>query len=153
MKKIFVLFVCSLIVLASSAQKVDKSNVPLEVKKMLFTKANDTLTPVWEKTVDYYKATFTKGELKAEIQIKENAEWIKTIWSLPYTYVPQKIKDNVLTAYPGAKVVSSTIQYRTDGDYYIIEAKKKKEIQLLYYSLKSEFIKIEPKVAVSTNKL
>ena len=83
--------------------------------------------------------------MKAEIQIKENGEWIKSIWTLPYTYVPQKIKDNVPTTFPDSKVIGASIQNRTDGDYYVIEAKKKKDIQLLYYSLKSEYIKTEPK--------
>lgn len=145
MKKTILLIACSFIAVAGFAQKIDRKQVPLDVKKILLTKANDTITPVWEKESGFYKASFTKGELKAEIQIKENGEWIKSIWILPYTYVPQKIKDNVLTSFPGSKVVGASIQNRTDGDYYVIEAKKKKDIQLLYYSLKSEYIKAEPK--------
>ena len=145
MKKTILLIACSLIAVAGFAQKIDQKQVPLEVKKTLLNKANDTLSSVWEKESGFYKALFTKGELKAEIQIKENGEWIKSIWTLPYTYVPQKIKDTVLTSFPGSKVIGASFQNRTDGDYYFIEAKKKKDIQLLYYSLKSEYIKTEPK--------
>lgn len=125
------------------AQKIDKSQVPPAVKKMLFTKVNDTLLQTWVKTGEIYTASFIKGELKADVDIKETGEWVKTVWTMPYKYVPQKIKDNVVANYPAYKVMSSSIQYRADSDYYVIEVKKKKDLKVLLYSLKAEFVKVD----------
>jgi hypothetical protein len=133
------------------SQKVDKSQVPEAVKKMFQVKTNDTLTPVWEKSGEIYTASFTKGELKAQVIIGSKADWQKTIWDMPYQYVPQKIKDNVLKNYAGFKVVKTTIQYRTDGDFYVLETKKKKVSQTLDYDLKGEFKKVEQPVEVKTD--
>jgi hypothetical protein len=143
MKKVCLYFLMMAIGMVAYSQKVDKSQVPEAVKKMFQVKTNDTLTPAWEKTGEEYLASFTKGELKAQVVINSKAEWQKTVWVMPYQYVPQKIKDNVLSGYAGFKVVKASIQYRTDGDYYAIETKKKKVIQTILYNLKGEFVKID----------
>ena len=136
--------------LIAYSQKVDKSQVPDGVKKMFEVKTNDTLTPAWEKSGDVYVASFTKGELKAQMTISSKAEWQNTIWDMPYQYVPQKIKANVQKDYAGYKVAGSTIQYRTDGDFYVLVAKKKKDTKTLYYDLKGEFKKVDPPADAKT---
>jgi hypothetical protein len=144
MKKLTLYFLMMGIGLIAYSQKVDKSQVPEAVKKMFQVKTNDTLTPVWEKTGEDYLASFTKGELKAQVLINSKAEWQKTVWEMPYQYVPQKIKDNMLAGYAGFKVLKASYQNRIDGEFYVIEAKKKKVTQTVYYSMKSEFVKVEP---------
>lgn len=146
MKKSLLLCLCSMIFLSSFAQKIDKKLVPMTVKNTLLVKVNDTVNPLWEMGKDFYTATLVKGELKGAIQIKENGEWIETIWTIPFTTVPNKIKDHLQKTYPDYKVTSTSIQYRSDGNYYIFEIKKKKDIQTLYYNLLNEFIKAEPKI-------
>lgn len=143
MKKLSLYFLIMAFGLLAYSQKIDKSQVPDPVKKMFEVKSNDTLTPAWEKTGEDYLASFAKGEMKAQVVINSKGEWQKTVWTLPYQYVPQKIKDNILTAYVGFKVVKASIQYRTDGDFYVIEAKKKKVTETIYYNLKSEFVKVD----------
>lgn len=143
MKKLSFFIAIIIFTSVAFAQKIDKNQVPQVVKTMLFTKASDTLLPTWEKSGEIYKASFTKGELAAEIEIKQTGEWLKTVWIMPYKYVPQKIKDNVIANYPSYKVMKSSIQYRTDADYYVIETKKKKDIKVLLFSLKSEFVKVD----------
>lgn len=154
MKKLSLYLLIMAIGLVAYSQKIDKSQVPEAVKKMYEVKTNDTITPAWEKNGEIYIANFNKGELKAHVEINSKAEWQKTVWVMPYQYVPQKIKDNVATSYMGFKVVKASIQYRTDGDYYVIEAKKKKVIQTIFYNLKSEFVKVEsntPPVKTNNN--
>ncbi|HNW89972.1 MAG TPA: hypothetical protein PKN48_09935 [Bacteroidales bacterium] len=143
MKKISFLIAVILLGTVTFAQKVEKSQVPLVVKQTLFSKVQDTLLSTWELAGEVYKASFVKGELLANVDIRQNGEWVKTVWGMPYKYVPQKIKDNVLVSYADYKVVKSSIQYRTDGEYYVIEAKKKKDIKILLYNLQSEFVKID----------
>ena len=145
MKKFLLLCLCSVIFLPSFAQKIETKFVPMTVKNTLLVKVNDTVNPLWEKGKDFYTATLVKGELKGAIQIKETGEWIETIWTIPFSAVPNKIKDHILKTFPDYKVLSTTIQYRSDGNYYIFEIKKKKDIQTLYYNLLNEFIKAEPK--------
>jgi hypothetical protein len=141
MKKLSLYFLIMAIGLVAYSQKLDKTQVPDPVKKMFEVKINDTLTPAWEKAGDNFLASFSKGEMKAQVVINSKGEWQKTVWTLPYQYVPQKIKDHMLTAYEGFKVIKASIQYRTDGDFYVIEAKKKKVAETLLYNLKSEFVK------------
>ncbi|HOY32500.1 MAG TPA: hypothetical protein PKW80_11525 [Bacteroidales bacterium] len=143
MKKSIVLFACVILSYTAFAQKITKGQVPPAVMNMLFNKVNDTITPAWELTGEIYKASFTKDELIATVDIKQSGEWVKTVWTMPYKYVPQSIKDNVLANYEGYKVFKSSIQYRTDGDYYVVELKKKKESKSLLYNLKGEFVKID----------
>ena len=148
MKKLSLYFLMMAIGFIAFSQKIDKSQVPDPVKKLFETKINDTLTPVWEKKGDDFLATFPKAALKGEVWISSKTEWVKTIWTMPYEYVPQKIKDNVLTSYAGFKVSKASIRQSPDGDYYVIEAKKKKEIQTILYNLKGEFVKVEPAAGV-----
>jgi hypothetical protein len=151
MKKLTLYLLMMAIGLIAYSQKIDKSQVPEAVKKMFEIKTNDTLTPVWEKSGDLYTAYFTKGELKAQVVIGSKADWQKTVWDMPYQYVPQKIKDKVLKDYAGFKVARVTIQYRTDGDFYVIEARKKKVTETLFYDLKGEFKKVDPPADVKTD--
>jgi hypothetical protein len=143
MKKLSLFIAIILLGSVSFAQKIDKSQVPPAVKSMLYTKVQDTVGTTWEKTGEIYTASFTKGELLANVDIKQGGEWVKTAWILPYKYVPQKIKDNVVANYAGYKVLKSSIEYRTDGDYYVIKSKKKKDVKSLLYNLKGEFVKID----------
>jgi len=143
MKKLSLFIAIILLGSVSFAQKIDKSQVPPAVKSMLYTKVQDTTGPTWEKAGEMYTASFTKGELLATVDIKQSGEWIKTVWTMPYKYVPQKIKDNVAANYAGYKVVKSSVEYRTDGDYYVIQSKKKKDVKSLLYNLKGEFVKID----------
>jgi hypothetical protein len=151
MKKLTLSLLIMAVGLLAYSQKIDKSQVPEAVKKMFEVKTNDTITPVWEKSGEIYIASFTKGELKAQVVIGSKADWQKTIWDMPYQYVPQKIKDNLLKDYAGFKVAKTTIQYRTDGDFYVIETKKKKVSQTLNYDLKGEFKKVEQPVDAKTD--
>ena len=75
-------------------------------------------------------------------------EWKKSIYTIPIQYVPQTIKDNIAKDYPGFNVSKSYIQYSSDGDFYLIEIKKKKEVQTIKYTLKGEIVKVEPKTEV-----
>lgn len=143
MRKISFFVAIIFLSITAFAQKVEKSQVPPAVKSMLYTKINDTTTPTWEKAGEIYKASMTKGELLANVDIKQSGEWVRTCWVMPFKYVPQKIKDNVTANYVGYKVTKSSIEYRTDGDYYIIEAKKKKDTKVILYSLKGEFVKLD----------
>jgi hypothetical protein len=152
MKKLSLYFLMMAIGLVAYSQKIDKSQVPDPVKAMFHTKVNDTLTPAWERSGEDYLASFTKGELKAQMVINSKAEWQKTIWVMPYQYIPQKIKDNILTGYTGFKAVKASIQYRADGDFYVIEAKKKKEVKTITYNLKGEFVQVDPQPEVKKDE-
>ncbi len=152
MKKLSLYLLMMAIGLITYSQKIDKSQVPESVKKMYEIKMNDTLSPAWEKVGTNFQASLSKGELKATVLINDRAEWQKTVWEMPYQYVPQKIKDNIAKSYEGFKVIKSSIQYRTDGDYYVFETKKKKLTQILDYDLKGDFIKIETPAEIKKEK-
>ncbi len=143
MKKLVFLLAVVFLSSVAFAQKISKGQVPPAVMQMMYTKTFDTVSPTWELAGDIYKASFSKGELFANVVIKQSGEWVKTAWTMPYKYVPQGIKDNVTANYKGYKVSSSAAEYRTDGDYYVISVKKAKDIKSLLYSLKGEFVKVE----------
>lgn len=148
MKKVLLLIAFLLTAGAIVAQKTDPSQVPDIVKKSYKLKISDTVAPHWVKDGEFYTAAFNKGELKAEIRIRDNGEWSYTRWELNYSkYVPQKIRENVTASYPGFKVQRAVIEFNPGGEYYVITVKKKKEVQHLNYNMKYDFVKAEKETA------
>jgi hypothetical protein len=134
------------------SQKIDKSQVPEPVKKMFEVKINDSIVPAWEKAGEDFRALFTKRNLSGEMFITGKAEWQKTVWIIPIQNIPQRIKDHIYTLNPKYKVVKSSIQYRTDGDFYVIETKNKKIPETLIYNVKCEFVKVDAQGDENSNK-
>lgn len=141
MKKLIVL-VLMIIPFLLNAQK-GNINIPQAVLNTFKQKVLDSVTVKWEKKKEYYEANFTKNNLKAEVEIKEDGQWIKTSWEIPVEYIPSKIKTNINTAFPGYKIKEAEIEYKQDGDAYVVEVKKKKELIDLYYKINGDFIKSE----------
>lgn len=143
MKTIIISLSILLFGITVNAQKIASDQVPMAVVNTFKTKISDTVNVVWNLAGDVYEATFTKGELTGHIFIKSTSIWEKSVWQLPYVYVPTRIKDHVAANYKGFKVQKSFLEYRTDGDFYVIEMKKKKLIQKATYNIKCEFLKVE----------
>ena len=121
------------------AQKV-KIEVPEVVKATFKEKITDSVAVKWEKEKDYYEASFIKSDLKGEVEIKENGEWIKTSWDVPIENIPAKIKEHILKNFAGYKVKESEIEYKADGNFYVIEIKMKKDEQSLLFNISGEFV-------------
>lgn len=145
MKKVVFLLVVLFFSTLGFSQKISKSDVPAAVKTTLLSKLNDTIVSQWEKEGDVYKATLLKGEMTANAYINVNGVWNKTVWFMPYKYAPKKINEYILKNFPKYKVVTMSMQFRTDGDFYVINIKLKKDIQDVTFNMKSEFVKAEKK--------
>ena len=145
MKKVVFLLVVLFFSTFGFAQKVSKSEVPGPVKTTLLSKLNDTVVSQWEKDGDMYKAVLLKGEMTANAYININGVWNKTVWFMPYKYAPKKISEYITKTYPKYKVTAMSMQFRTDGDFYVIDIKLKKDIQSVTFNMKSEFVKTEKK--------
>lgn len=142
MKKLIVLLLLAFPFFLS-AQKGNPITVPQAVLNTFKQKITDSVNVKWEKEKDYYEAKFTKNNLKAEVEIKEDGQWINTSWEIPLEYLPAKIKANITTSYPGYKIKEAEVEYRQDGDFYMVDVKKKKEELNLTYKINGEFVKSE----------
>jgi hypothetical protein len=145
MKKLVFLVVVLFFSTLGFAQKISTSQVPVAVKKTLLAKLNDTIVNQWEKDGDMYKAVMLKGEMTANAFINVNGVWNRTVWFMPYKYAPKKINEYIVKNFPKYKVTAMSMQFRTDGDFYVIDVKKKKEIQSVTFNMKSEFVRSEKK--------
>jgi hypothetical protein len=142
MKKFIVLFILFFPFFVK-AQKGSELIVPQAVLNTFKQKITDSVNVKWEKKKDYYEASFTKNNLKGEVEIKEDGQWLKTSWEIPLEYLPSKIKSNITSSYSGYKIKETEVEYRQDGDFYVVEVKKKKEELSLTYKINGEFVKSE----------
>ena len=142
MKKLLVLFL-ALVPFILFAQKSKTIEIPQVVLNTFKQKITDSVEVKWEKQKDYYEAKFSKNNMKGEIEIKEDGQWLSTSWEVPLEYIPAKIKANITSAYAGYKIKEAEIEYKQDGNVYVIEVKKKKEELSLIYSITGEFVKAE----------
>lgn len=152
MKKLISVLAVVLIAGGLYAQKVAEKDVPPAVLSTFKSKITDSVSVVWSKDSALYEASFTKNNMPVEVEIKETGEWVMTEWGIPAEYLPKKIKHHVDSVYAGYKLVETTIAYRTDGNFYLIEVKKKKDTQELTYTLTCEFVKSEKMVADKKEK-
>jgi uncharacterized membrane protein YkoI len=142
MKKLVVLlFLVLPFVLA--AQKSKPIEIPQVVLNTFKQKITDSVVVTWSKEKDVFEAKFSKSNMKGEVEIKEDGQWINTSWELSLEFLPAKIKSHISTTYPGYKVKEAEIEYRQDGNFYIVEVKKKKETLDLTYTIAGEFVKSE----------
>ncbi len=144
--KRFVIFALSLLISGGVvlAQKIKPEAVPPGVMKAYIMKIADTIPTSWEKHGPYYTARFTKSKLKASMVFQESSEWVWTRWEMDTKYVPKKVKEYITTSYPGYKIANAIVEYKPGGEYYLIGLKKGKDIPILRFGMKSEFIDVEP---------
>lgn len=144
MKKILIGALCMSLCLSVFSQKVSPSQIPDPVLKTFRTKLADSLAAVWEKSGTVYLAAFTKNKLKGQISIAENGDWNYTRWEVPVEFIPNKIREYLKTNYPAFKIRSASIEYKPGGEFYLIGLQQKKELPVLRFTIKSEFVAVEP---------
>jgi hypothetical protein len=144
MIRFFILVFCLIIGQWSIAQKINKADVPAGVMKTFISRMPDTLPVTWEKKDANYIAHFTKNKLNASIQISDKADWLTTKWDIPSEYLPKKVKDYISEKYAGYKTVYAKLEYKPGGEFYLVSIKMKKEKPVLRFSVKAEFIGVEP---------
>jgi hypothetical protein len=152
MKRIIILSVCLLIGLCAIAQKINKADVPLNIIKIYQSKMIDSLPATWELKNDNYIAHFSKSDLNANMVISDKNEWVNTQWEIPSEYLPKKVKEYISANYAGYKTSKTRIEYKPGGEFYLVELKKKKELRVLRFSVKSEFIGVEPSTPADKKK-
>jgi hypothetical protein len=152
MKRIFLFTAIVMIVSGVMAQKIKESEVPSSVMKVYKMKQTDSLDVSWEKWDNFYTAIFTKSNLKASMVIGENAEWIWTRWEVPAQYLPKKVKEYISTNYASYKTIGAVIEYKQGGEFYLVKLKKKKVITTLRFTIKNDFVGIEPEIPTKDAK-
>lgn len=144
MKKLGLLCLCMMFFFNSFSQKLSTSDVPAGVLKSYKMKIADSLPTSWEKTDKFYTARFKKNDLKASMVFSESSEWIWTRWEVSSEYLPKKIKEYITANYPKYKIIKTNIEYKTGGEFYLIGLKLKKDKPTLRFTIKSDFVSVEP---------
>lgn len=152
MKRFMLFSLVMLFFLNAFSQKISESEVPASVIKSYKAKVSDSLATTWEKHETFYTARFTKSDLKASMVFAENSEWIWTRWEVPSQYLPKKIKEYLAANYPKHKIKNTIIEYKPGGEFYLVGLKLKKDLPTLRFTIKSDFVQVEPKPEASKSE-
>jgi hypothetical protein len=144
MKQILLIALCLMIGQFAMAQKISKADVPAGVLKTFESKMPDTIPVQWERSGTDYIGKFVKNDLHAAIYISGKEEWVMTVWGIPVTYLPGKLKKYIIEKYPGYKATQASIEYKPGSENYLVSIKKKKAFSVLRFSIKSDFVGVEP---------
>lgn len=153
MKKLFIVTIVLIFSAPCFSQKIDEADVPDAVKSTFKTRFPGTTDIKWEKKDTLYNATFLMGTTATEAEYNEKGTWIETEWEIPVEYTPKAIKSYLDTAFTGYKLNEiELMDYPVDGKLYKAEISKKKDCEIIYFTLKSEYKKTEKAVCEKKKK-
>jgi len=143
MKKLLIICIVALFATATFGQTIEESQVPESVINALKAKFPNVKVTKWEKKDTIYFAEFLMNETATEAEFNAKGPWQSTEWNVPVEFTPKKINDYISDNYEGYKLKKISINdFPVDGKMYVAEINKKKDCEVLYFSLKSEFKKV-----------
>ncbi|NTW32316.1 MAG: hypothetical protein HGB12_06790 [Bacteroidetes bacterium] len=143
MKKLLIISVVAFFATASFGQTIEESQVPESVLNTLKVKYPNVKVTKWEKKDSIYTAELLMNQTATEVELNDKGTWKSTEWPVPVEYTPKKINDYISLNYIGYKINEVSISdFPVDGKMYITEISKKKDCEVLYFSLKGEFKKV-----------
>jgi Putative beta-lactamase-inhibitor-like, PepSY-like len=114
MKKVSIFLLCSMIMIATQAQKVEASKVPAAVKES-FQKNFAGMTPTWEMEKGNYEAGFkNKGESMSAV-FDANGNLLEKEVAIKVSELPAPILSYVKQHYKGATVKEAAKITKADG--------------------------------------
>ncbi|HNW97393.1 MAG TPA: PepSY-like domain-containing protein [Bacteroidales bacterium] len=153
MKRLIVLSAALMLSTLSFSQKIIKSDVPESINKAFVMKFPNATNENWEKKDTLYEISFMIEQSATEAVFNDKGTWMETEWEIPMIYTPKAMKNYLDTAYAGYKINEIEImEYPNDGKLYKAEISKKKDCKNVYFSLKSEFKKVETAVCEKKKK-
>ena len=136
MKKFKTVLTAIVMLLASSAFAMGPETVSPKVKAAFendFSQANKVS---WEKTSDFYFASFTLNNVQVDAAYNEEGELVGTSRRILYEQVPLNVSLAVAKKYAGYQLDKNAIELTYEGQtrYYVTLKNDKQVIKLKCYS-------------------
>ena len=136
MKKFKTVLTAIVILFAGSAFAMEPENVSPKVKAAFendFSKASQVK---WEKTSDFYFASFTLSNVKVDAAYNEEGELVGTARGILAEQMPLNISLAIAEKYDGYKVDKTAIELSYEGQtrYYITVENDRQVVKLKCYS-------------------
>ncbi|MEP7255847.1 MAG: hypothetical protein ABI666_08710 [Ferruginibacter sp.] len=136
MKKFKTVLTAIVMLFASSAFAMGPENVSPKVKAAFENDFSKASKVNWEKTSDFYFASFTLNNVKVDAAYNEEGELIGTARGISAEQMPLNVSLAIAEKYDGYKVDKTAIELTYEGQtrYYITIENENQALKLKCYS-------------------
>ena len=136
MKKFKTVLTAIVMLFASSAFAMEPENVSPKVKAAFENDFSRASQVKWEKTSDFYFASFTLSNVKVDAAYNEEGELVGTARGILTEQVPLNVSLAIAEKYNGYKVDKTAIELTYEGQtrYYITVESDNQVVKLKCYS-------------------
>lgn len=149
MKKLTTLLSAAIILLSSFAFASDSDNVNARVKAQFENDFSAASNVSWEKTSDFYFATFMLHNIEVNAAYNDLGELVGTSRALEASQLPLNISMEIAKKYDGYKISPRALELTFEGTtrYYVTVENEKQALKLK--CLNSGNIEVEKKLKKS----
>jgi hypothetical protein len=132
MKKIKTVLTAAVMLLATSAFAIPDESVTPKVKQAFTTDFSKASQVKWEKTSDFYFASFMLQGLRVEAAYNEEGELLGTSRLIKADQVPLSVSLAIAERYTGYQVPATALEINFEGQtrYYITVENEKQFVKL-----------------------
>jgi len=132
MKKLATVFAATAMLFASTAFAADGDNVSAKVKAAFTTDFSGAKQVNWEKTSDFYFASFTLNNVNVDAAYNEEGELIGTSRRIEVAQLPLNVSLGLDKKFNGYTLAKYAIELTYDGEtsYYVTAANEKQIVKL-----------------------
>lgn len=146
MKKLSTVFTAIVMLLTSTAFAADGDNVSAKVKAAFITDFSGAKQVNWEKTSDFYFASFTLNNVNVDAAYNEEGELVGTSRRIEAAQIPLNVQLELSKKFTGYTLATKAIELTYEGQTnYYINAENDKQIVKLKCSSSGE-IETESKI-------
>ncbi len=136
MKKFKIVLTAIVMLFASTAFAMDPENVSPKVKAAFESDFSKATRVNWEKTSDFYFASFTLNNVKVDAAYNEEGELVGTSRCISAEQMPLNVSLAITEKYAGYKVDKTAIELTYEGQtrYYVTVESTNQVIKLKCFS-------------------
>lgn len=136
MKRIAMVFTATIMLFASSAFALDGDKVTARVKAAFQTDFSGASQVSWEKTSDFYFATFQLNNVRVDAAYNEEGELLGTSRKIDATQLPLSVTMELAKKYGDFTKADHAYELNFEGQtsYYITVKNSRQELSLKCYA-------------------
>ena len=136
MKKLATVLTAIVMLFATSAFATDGDNVTAKVAAAFKTDFSQVNNVSWEKTSDFYFATFQFNNITVDAAYNEDGELVGTARKIAFTQLPLNVTLQLSKKFGEYKVAAeaSELNYEGQTSYYLTVENDKQVVKLKCYS-------------------
>lgn len=119
----------------------DEEKIPENIQSAFKQKFPNAANVKWEKNCDNtWEAEFVMTGNKHSAQYKPDSNWYETEYVITISKVPDVIKANVASRYPGYKIVKAEVVITSWGEQYELQLNKEQTSIGVFYTGEGAFM-------------